>query len=236
MEKNKRYWDMLKSPPATALKTISAGRLKGKSDINPQWRYEAMTEVFGPCGLGWKYAIEKIWTEPASDGQVFVFAQVSVQIKTDEDWSDPIQGTGGSMLIQKETAGLHSNDEGCKMAITDAIGTALKMLGVAADVYAGKWDGSKYIDSPPKKQPNSPKTAGSKDKGYDKEYKKLPIMNKDNGEHMSNAYLILKKDRPEGTTEEDFKREICVKTYKLLGNRWPKSQADEETIISKIAS
>ena len=43
------------------------------------------------------------------------------------------------------------------MAVTDAFSTALKMLGVAADIYAGRWDGSKYRDTPdqlpPKTQP-----------------------------------------------------------------------------------
>ena len=35
------------------------------------------------------------------------------------------------------------------MAVTDAFSTALKMLGVAADIYAGRWDGSKYKESLP---------------------------------------------------------------------------------------
>ena len=34
------------------------------------------------------------------------------------------------------------------MAVTDAFSTALKMIGVAADIYADKWDGSKYKDEP----------------------------------------------------------------------------------------
>ena len=142
-------WNAVCRPPATALKKIEAGRLRGKSDINPQWRYEAMTQLFGPCGAGWKYTIDRLWREEASDAQVFAFAQVSVCFKVDpEVWSEPIQGVGGSMLVAKESSGLHSSDEGYKMAITDALGTAMKMLGVAADVYAGKWDGSKYVDKP----------------------------------------------------------------------------------------
>jgi hypothetical protein len=39
---------------------------------------------------------------------------------------------------------MHSNDEGYKMAITDALSVAMKSLGVAADIYMGLWDGSKY--------------------------------------------------------------------------------------------
>jgi hypothetical protein len=144
-------WEKLARPPASALKAIQAGRLKGKSDINPMWRIKAMTEVFGQCGDGWKFEIVRLWTEAGSDGQVFAFAHVNLFVRTsqfieDKKWNDPIPGIGGHYLIVKESSGLHANDEGYKMAITDALGTAMKMLGVAADVYMGLWDGSKYKD------------------------------------------------------------------------------------------
>ena len=149
---NLEIWNKLKQPPKEALKTIIGGRLKGMSDINPQWRYQAMTEVFGVCGFGWKYEIVRIWNESAPEGQVLAFAEVKVYTSRDiahNTWSDPIPATGGSMLVEKESKGLHVNDEGYKMAITDALGTAMKMLGVAADVYMGKFSGSKYKDAPP---------------------------------------------------------------------------------------
>ena len=44
------------------------------------------------------------------------------------------------------------NDEGYKMAITDALGTAMKVIGVAADIYRGNFDGSKYREDPATKQ------------------------------------------------------------------------------------
>ena len=125
------------------------GRLKGKTDINPQWRYEVMTEVYGPCGTGWKFSVDRLWTEPGVNGVVFVFAQISLQVKEGVDWSAPIPGIGGNQLVEKEKEGLHNNDEAYKMAITDALSTATKMLGVAADIYAGLWGGSKYIDRTP---------------------------------------------------------------------------------------
>ena len=145
---SKEIWDKLARPPKTALKTISGGRLKGFTDINPQWRYEIMTDVFGMIGFGWKFTIDRTWLEGASDNQLFAFAQVSVYVKQGNEWSAAIQGHGGSMLVEQEKSGLHSSDEGYKMAITDALGTALKMLGVASDIYAGRWDGSKYKDEP----------------------------------------------------------------------------------------
>ena len=150
-------YDALKRPPAWALKEIKAGDLKGKTDINPQWRYEAMTKAFGLVGLGWKYSIDKLWREDGANGEIFCFAQVGVFIRDQEswEWSDPIIGIGGSKLVNNFSNGLKSNDEGYKMAITDAFSTALKMLGVAADIYAGKWDGSKYVDH----EENAPKAA-----------------------------------------------------------------------------
>lgn len=147
----------LSQPPATALRQITAGNLKGKTDINPQWRYEAMTEKFGLVGIGWKYEIQKLWTENGAKGEVLAFAQVAVFIRNADtkEWSDPIVGIGGSKLVNAFSAGLQSNDEGYKMAVTDAFSTSLKMLGVAADIYAGRWDGSKYKDTPQEQQPSN---------------------------------------------------------------------------------
>ena len=140
----------LSQPPKGALREITAGDLKGKTDINPQWRYEAMTETFGLVGIGWKYEIQKLWTEPGANGEMLAFAQVAVFVrdKDTKEWSDPIVGIGGSKLINKFSAGPKSNDEGYKMAVTDAFSTSLKMIGVAADIYAGRWDGSKYNAEP----------------------------------------------------------------------------------------
>lgn len=152
--KNKRKakmsnWGKFSKPPKEALKPISAGRLKGKSDINPQWRMFAMDQVFGQCGIGWKYEIVRLWTEEAAAQQVFAFAHVNLYTKHENEWSAPIPGIGGHMLIVKESSGLHSNDEAFKMALTDALSVAMKAIGVAADIYLGNFDGSKYTRETP---------------------------------------------------------------------------------------
>lgn len=142
---NMRFWKTFNRPPAEVLKEIKAGRLKGKSDINPLWRVQAMTETFGPVGMGWKYTIDKLWREQGDGCEVFAFCQISVYVMIDGKWSDAIPGIGGSMLVESESKGPHNNDEGYKMALTDALSVAMKALGVAADVYMGLWDGSKYM-------------------------------------------------------------------------------------------
>jgi hypothetical protein len=142
-------WLKVSQPPITALKKIKGGRLTGFTDINPQFRYKIMTDIYGLCGIGWKFEILNKWVENATDDQIFAFVEINIFIKVNDSWSDGIPGLGGSMLIAKEAKGLHSNDEAYKMALTDALGTAMKMIGVASAIYEGRWDGSKYKDTDP---------------------------------------------------------------------------------------
>lgn len=149
---NLDIWEKVARPPKEALKQIGGGRLKGMTDIRPQWRYKAMTEQFGVCGLGWKYKIVKEWTEAGSHDQVVAFVDIELSVKVGDVWSDAIPGTGGSMLVEKESKGLYTSDEAYKMSLTDALSVAMGKLGVAADIYMGKWDGSKYKEEPKEKK------------------------------------------------------------------------------------
>lgn len=156
-----KVYESLARPPKDALREIQAGKLKGKTDINPQWRYKAMTEKFGLVGIGWKYEVQKLWTEQGAGNEKLAFAQIAVFLKNGETWSEPIVGIGGSRLVALEKGAAVSNDEGYKMAVTDAFSTALKMIGVAADIYAGRWNGTKYKNEPQEnaQTPQPPKQA-----------------------------------------------------------------------------
>ena len=166
---NMDVWDKLKQPPDWALKKITGGRLNGKSDISPMWRIQVLTEVFGTCGIGWKYEIVRTWTEEGDKGQKMIFRDVNLYVKNEGKWSDAIPGTGGDMLIVLEKNGLYCNDEAAKMALTDALGNAMKNLGVAAVVFSGGTDGTKYNrltpinmaqPKPPVAPPVAPKDTG----------------------------------------------------------------------------
>lgn len=134
---NMSLYEQLQTPPNDALKPIMHGTLKGKSDINPQWRYEALTAALGPCGCGWRFEIADTKTQSVSTGETMVFVLVNLYIKHGDEWSAPIPGWGGDYLVKKDKNGIHGNDEAFKMATTDALGTAAKMIGLAADVYRG---------------------------------------------------------------------------------------------------
>lgn len=142
---NMEIWGKLENTPKEAQKEIGAGRLKGFTDINPMFRLKRLTEVFGPCGIGWKYQIVNAYTIPGANDEVAAFVDILLYYKKDGEWSEGVPGLGGSMFVAKEKNGPHTSDECFKMALSDAIGTACKALGMSADIYFSK-DRSKYTD------------------------------------------------------------------------------------------
>lgn len=131
---NMEIYNKYRSVPPEAQKQITAGRLKGKTDINPMWRIQSLTEMFGPCGIGWYYKPTKKWSE-TSDKEIVAFVDIELYVKINGEWSMPICGTGGSKLATVETKGVYISDDCYKMATTDAISVACKQLGIGADVY-----------------------------------------------------------------------------------------------------
>ena len=148
---NLSIYERMRSVPSEAKKAIEAGRLKGKSDINPMWRIKKLTEVFGPAGFGWYTEIVRTWTEASESGEMAVFVDINLFVKKDGEWSRPIFGNGGNRLIANEKKYENGqyvlvpylDDDAYKKAYTDAISVAAKALGIGADVYFEK-DVTKY--------------------------------------------------------------------------------------------
>lgn len=156
MSDNTRIYDLLRAVPQDAQKTILGGKLKGKTDINPMWRIKALTELFGPCGVGWNVINESHQIVPVEGtGEVICLYSLDLIYKLEDgSWSEPVHGIGGNMLVEKTKNGLQTNDDGVKMAKTDAIGSAAKMLGCAADIYWAT-DATKYSKQP-EEEPSAP--------------------------------------------------------------------------------
>ena len=175
MENNKQVqqdnlsiYERVRSVPNEAKKAIEAGRLKGKSDINPMWRIKKLTEVFGPVGFGWYTEVVKTWTEVDENSDVAVFVDINLFVKKDGEWSKPIYGNGGNKLISHERkyeSGTqilvpYLDDDAYKKAYTDAISVAAKALGVGADVYFEK-DVTKYDTAQSQSEPVQAQVAGT---------------------------------------------------------------------------
>lgn len=138
---NLEIYNKLKEVPKEAQKPITGGRLNGMIDIKPMWRIEKLTEVFGICGIGWKTKIKNKEILDGANGEKIAIVDIDLYVKIDGEWSEAIEGTGGSSFVTNETKGLYTSDECFKMAYTDAISVACKSLGMGADIY---WGDSKY--------------------------------------------------------------------------------------------
>lgn len=139
---NLDIYERARAVPQEAQRRINGGRMNGKTDINPMWRIKKLTELFGPCGIGWYYKPVRKWIETIGS-EAAAFVDIELFVRHEGEWSMPISGTGGNMLAEKEKSGIHVSDECFKMATTDAISVACKQLGIGADVYWGA-DPTKY--------------------------------------------------------------------------------------------
>lgn len=177
-EKKNNLWlyEKYKEPPQEALRDFNNGSFKG-TEINIMWRIRCLTEEFGPCGIGWYFDIIRTWTENGVNNEVLCFAEIKLYVKHDGEWSKGISATGGSKLVEWYSSKKYNSntDEGYKMALTDALGVACKLLGFGAKVYweqeKGKY--TKNDDDNKNKPSNTPKTDDKQkvDKVHDKKDK-----------------------------------------------------------------
>lgn len=141
MKSNVWIYDAARVVPPEAQKSFNNGSFSG-TDINPMWRIKKLTELFGPCGIGWYYEVVSERAEEHHD-MTMAIVDLNLYIKIDGEWSKPIYGTGGNTLVKTTKSGQRASDEGYKMALTDALSVACKALGIGADVYFGA-DKTKY--------------------------------------------------------------------------------------------
>lgn len=139
--KNLELYERFRKVPDSAKKPIQGGRLNGMTNISPMWRIKVLTEAFGPVGFGWKYVREKQWitTVPGSS-ELVANVNILFYYRMNGEWSEPIPATGGAMFARNERGGIYVSDEAYKMAETDALSVACKLLGIGADVY---WEGDR---------------------------------------------------------------------------------------------
>ena len=210
---NMTIYDACRSVPESAKKAITAGRLKGKTDINPMWRIKRLTEQFGPCGIGWYYKPVRKWLETHGD-ETAAFVDIELYVKIGGEWSMPIAGTGGSMFAARQKDGVYVSDECYKMASTDAISVACKQLGIGADVY---WDAdrTKYDD------PKAPTTMQQAEAPVDKQ--RAELIGQMQAELQRTGYgakAVLKTYKaPDLGSLSNLQIKDCIKRLKGLPDR-----------------
>ena len=216
---NLEIYNKIKTVPNEAQKKITGGRLNGMTDIKPMWRIEKLTEIFGPVGKGWKTKTTKKEIIDGANDEKIATVDIELYVKYENEWSEPIEGSGGSSFIAKERNGLYTSDECFKMAYTDALSVACKALGMGADVYWGdsKYDTGKKITTK-KEAEKYVITFGKKHK--DKTLKEVIendydyiewILQNSNDENLKNAICLITGETMLDENEQDEKLILIAK-------------------------
>lgn len=117
-----------------AYKPIPGSR--GLTEIDPHYSCERFTEVFGLCGIGWKFEYGEVELERTTQGKHDAFeanVHLKLQYRIDMDgtleWSEVIPSNGGSVNVSKPYA--------IRGAITNALGSAFSRLTFQLPIYQG---------------------------------------------------------------------------------------------------
>lgn len=151
-EKNMQIWSQICETPQASTKQCKKGSWSFH-DINPQYRLQKLTELFGPAGLGWGYDIIERWRDNWGAAADSCYVMLKLWYVMDGKRYDTPPQIGGTVVD-------YAPDECWKMSITDALGKCCATLGLAADIYLGTFD-TKYREKGETTEKYQPKTARS---------------------------------------------------------------------------
>ena len=156
---NKDQVQALRAPfPEEAL-SADVSRGFELTSIKAAFVIERLNEVFGPCGIGWRYVHGPFEELQSDNGRVEVVTEVALQYRfpvrddcagcapvvwdaqasswafraSNGDWSEPILACGGKSVGKGGAA----HTDARKSAVTDGLTKAASMIGVGHQVFKG---------------------------------------------------------------------------------------------------
>lgn len=150
---NLDLWNKLGKTDPSQTKGFKRGGGFSGTAVKPIYTEQKMTEEFGPCGIGWGFSEPHFQLVPGENKELLVYCWLTLWYVRNGERSGDIPGVGGDKVIGYIKANEQYNrperwendDEAFKKAFTDAIGNAMKHLGMSADVHMGRFDDSKYV-------------------------------------------------------------------------------------------
>lgn len=141
---NKELWDIAFVTDPKAVKPIT-GKDYGGNSPKPYWIVERLTDVFGPCGIGWGFNVLSERFERFSETDCLHVATVRFWYKW-KDQAGEFEQIGQTKASYTTSKGTFKVDEDApKKSVTDAIVKCASYLGFAGDIFSGRWDDSKYV-------------------------------------------------------------------------------------------
>lgn len=161
---NMRVWYQVDKTDPAFTKKLEYGKGGFKPTVvDAQYQIKQMTEIFGPIGIGWGISGERITThefQPEKEGDKepplntkFIY-QAHLWLKDGQgfDFSSDIN------LMEKTKNGWQLVTDPIKKVSTDALTKAFSRLGLAADIFMGRFDDNVYLQER-KKEADSERVA-----------------------------------------------------------------------------
>jgi hypothetical protein len=140
---NLNIWDAVTTPDPQFTRAFQAEGFHGTA-INPTYLVRAATAQFGPIGIGWGYEIVDDQFIESTVGQTVHILRLAFWYERDgkrgrfEHFGQTTFASAGSRSVDGDVK---------KKSLTDALVKCLSMLGFGADVYMGRFDDLKYLQS-----------------------------------------------------------------------------------------
>ncbi len=146
MSDNLKLWNLVERTDPSQTKPITGKSYQGTSP-KPHYLVHKATETFGPIGIGWGFNIVSERIEDGAGGERMHIAQVRVWYEW-EGKRGEVEHIGGTQFSGVRSSGKPFTDEDApKKSVTDALVKALSMIGFAGDIFMGRYDDSKYVNS-----------------------------------------------------------------------------------------
>ncbi len=216
---NMKLWDQVCETNPAITKAVSIGRRF--TTVLAQCQVKRATELWGPMGVAWGVKDEKFAFLEATQ---IVYYQAILYYP---DGNLPIHSDDEVIYRDGKRKGKYNEDVTKKIA-TDALTKGLSKLGFNSDIFEGKYDDNKYVAKMKAKFGDSGNVDTEPD--YKTMCAVLPDPTPDEAGRLVSIFELIKGDR--GT---EFKFELAVKAYNLLGQRWPQGDKDQELILNKIS-
>lgn len=140
MTDNLRYWDRFANIDPAYTKPITGKAYRGTSP-NPQYVIRCLTEMFGPVGSGFGWDVVAEDFTPMGD-EVLHWCRIRFWHC---DRANAFDSYGQTKALMKTKNGMMLDEDAPKKSLTDAIIKAASHVGVAANIFLGRWDDQKYV-------------------------------------------------------------------------------------------
>ena len=121
-------------------KPITGKAYKGTSP-SPQYVIHCLTDMFGPVGQGFGWDVTAEGWQPLGD-EVLHWCRIRLW---HTDRANGFDAYGQTKALMKTKNGMMADEDAPKKSLTDAIVKAASQIGVAANIFLGRWDDQKYV-------------------------------------------------------------------------------------------